>query len=223
METAVYLIILILSIIITARVNRMISSHIVLETSSHAGKRIFVIWFISVMVLGAVAYRFGLIDINKKSSKEQSVKQIESNRDAVSSENRHLDQNGTDTESKLDEEDINYEAKEGGDFDEESIDYEEEGGEDFSNSGNLDEYIFPESDTKKLSVKEIKKYGSTKLRIAKNEIYARHGRMFNDASLQEYFDSMSWYEGRIAPEDFDESVLNSIEKANIRLLAKYEK
>ena len=42
--------------------------------------------------------------------------------------------------------------------------------------------------------------------IARNEIYARHGRKFNDSELQAYFNSKSWYKGTVNPEDFSTSV-----------------
>ena len=56
------------------------------------------------------------------------------------------------------------------------------------------------------------------LKLAKNEIYARHGRMFMDREIYEYFLTRMWYEPTYAPEEFDESCLNEYEKANIELL-----
>lgn len=56
------------------------------------------------------------------------------------------------------------------------------------------------------------------LRFAINEIYARHGRLFKDEILQEWFNEQEWYQGWISPEDFDESVLSELEKANIQIL-----
>lgn len=56
------------------------------------------------------------------------------------------------------------------------------------------------------------------LRIAKNEIYARHGRKFSDQTLQEWFNAQDWYVGFIEPKDFDESMLSEIEKENIRVI-----
>lgn len=60
------------------------------------------------------------------------------------------------------------------------------------------------------------------LRLARNEIFARHGRKFDDAQLQSYFESKSWYNGTIDPDDFSESMLSEIEKKNIELIKKYE-
>ena len=54
--------------------------------------------------------------------------------------------------------------------------------------------------------------------LAKNEIYARHGRMFLDREIYKYFLTRMWYEPTYAPEEFDESCLNEYEKANIELL-----
>lgn len=56
------------------------------------------------------------------------------------------------------------------------------------------------------------------LRYAKNEIYARHGRKFDDAELQKWFDEQDWYNGTIEPEDFNDRVFSAIEKANILLI-----
>lgn len=87
---------------------------------------------------------------------------------------------------------------------------------------SMSEYIFPDSSTKRLKENDVKSLSSAQCRLAKNEIYARHGRLFQDESLQNYFDKKSWYSGYIEPDDFDESVFNKTEKANIKLLAKYE-
>ncbi|MCI8888515.1 MAG: YARHG domain-containing protein [Hungatella sp.] len=58
------------------------------------------------------------------------------------------------------------------------------------------------------------------LRIARNEIYARHGRRFQDAGLASYFEGCSWYEGVIEPGDFTEDLLNHIERENIKRIQR---
>lgn len=60
------------------------------------------------------------------------------------------------------------------------------------------------------------------LKITRNEIYARHGRMFNDKDLQEYFERQKWYVPQIASNDFDSSCLNEVERYNIELIKTYE-
>lgn len=84
------------------------------------------------------------------------------------------------------------------------------------------EYIFPTSDTRKLAKSDIKGKSKKELRIGRNEIYARHGRRFQDEELQDYFDSQSWYEGTTDPQDFSEDELSSVEKRNARYIQKFE-
>ena len=85
-----------------------------------------------------------------------------------------------------------------------------------------EEYILPESDSRYLVKDDLWGLSKEECRIARNEIFARHGRRFDDESLQAYFDSCSWYTGTIAPEDFDDSVLNVYEVANRDLIVRYE-
>lgn len=80
------------------------------------------------------------------------------------------------------------------------------------------EYIFPDSDKETLTLKEIIQVSDADKQMGINEIYARHGRMFNDPEIQDYFDSKSWYKGTIQPEDFDDTILNNIEKQNIDMI-----
>ena len=79
--------------------------------------------------------------------------------------------------------------------------------------------ILPESDTRYVEQDEIDQLTKNEVRLAINEIYARHGRIFENSELREYFESKDWYDGTIEPEDFDEDVLNQYEKANVKLLA----
>jgi hypothetical protein len=83
-------------------------------------------------------------------------------------------------------------------------------------------YVFPDSDKKLLTQADLSGLNAEECKIARNEIYARHGRKFKDAELQAYFDALDWYEGTIDPDDFDESLLNDIEIANKNLIVAYE-
>jgi hypothetical protein len=58
------------------------------------------------------------------------------------------------------------------------------------------------------------------VRLLRNEIFARHGRVFKDKALQAYFSSMPWYKPNAA---FDDSMLTAIEKANVATLLAHEK
>ncbi len=83
------------------------------------------------------------------------------------------------------------------------------------------EYIFPDSDTRLLTETDVAGGSSEWLRIAKNEIYARHGRIFTSEDLSEYFGSKTWYQGTVPADQFDETVFNQTEKENIVFIQKY--
>ena len=80
----------------------------------------------------------------------------------------------------------------------------------------------PNSSSSYLSAADVKNLSSYQLMIARNEIYARHGRKFNDSELQAYFNGKSWYKGTVNPEDFSTSVFNDYEIKNIELIQSYE-
>lgn len=84
------------------------------------------------------------------------------------------------------------------------------------------EYVFPFSSEYEVMEVDCDGLTAEECRIAKNEIYARYGRMFDDPLLQNYFDSCSWYTPGIAPEDFTEDMLSGTEKASIRGIEAYE-
>lgn len=88
-----------------------------------------------------------------------------------------------------------------------------------------DDYILPDSATKYVPKKELKDLTSEELRIARNEIMARHGRIFNDPELAAYFESKKWYKGTIDPETFDkenQGDLNKYELKNIETIQSLE-
>lgn len=91
-----------------------------------------------------------------------------------------------------------------------------------SNSSASSDYVLPGSSNQYLSASDVKNLSSYQLMIARNEIYARHGRKFNDSELQTYFNSKSWYKGTVNPEDFSTSVFNDYEIKNIQLIQSYE-
>ena len=97
--------------------------------------------------------------------------------------------------------------------------------EDSQTVQNTEDYIFPNSSSVLLTDAEVSGISKDQLRIGRNEILARHGRRFNDQALQQYFDSKSWYNGTISPDEFDsnlDSRLNDVERANIEIIKKYE-
>ncbi|GEM_PF-1146132 len=86
------------------------------------------------------------------------------------------------------------------------------------------EYVFPQSSTAYLTDQELTGLDKTTLRLARNEICARHGKIFRDAELRAYFESKSWYTGTVEPDEFDRlnNIYNAYEVANIELIKEYE-
>ena len=93
-------------------------------------------------------------------------------------------------------------------------------------SGNkidTSEYILPESDTRCLTEEDVAGLSEDEIRIALNEIYARHGRRFQSEDLNAHFSSKSWYEPKYSAEEFsavESSIMNDYEKKNIEFLAE---
>ena len=83
-------------------------------------------------------------------------------------------------------------------------------------------YSIPDSSTRYLTRAELDVLTSDQLRYVRNEIYARHGRIFTSEDLRTYFESQPWYHGTIRPEDFTDNMLNEIERANVRLITEIE-
>lgn len=84
------------------------------------------------------------------------------------------------------------------------------------------EYILPVSNILSLNQENIANLSDNELWIAKNEIFARHGRMFKNTYLQLYFNHCTWYQGTVPPEQFDENVLTRTEQDNLQLLIAAE-
>lgn len=94
-----------------------------------------------------------------------------------------------------------------------------------ASSSSTGDYILPDSSTRLYSASELQSYSQYELMLARNEIYARHGRGFNDQEIRQYFQSKSWYQQRYTAEEFDSlpnSPLTSIEQQNIKTIYDVE-
>jgi YARHG domain-containing protein len=57
------------------------------------------------------------------------------------------------------------------------------------------------------------------LRLLRNEIYARHGRVFKTLWLQQYFGGQAWYDPN---EDFKDEEVTGVDKTNVETIVAYE-
>lgn len=95
------------------------------------------------------------------------------------------------------------------------------GGSTTSPSSNA--YVLPDSATRLYSKSELQGLSNWELYVARNEIYARHGRTFQKDDLQSYFNSQAWYTPLYSPEEFDGmGLLNSTEQQNAATILELE-
>ena len=86
---------------------------------------------------------------------------------------------------------------------------------------NKKDYILADSNSKYYTKKDLKGLSRWEVQLARNEIYARHGRKFTTDEIRKYFEGKDWYSGVV--EDIPDSELNQYEIANRDMILKYEK
>lgn len=79
--------------------------------------------------------------------------------------------------------------------------------------------IAPYSSQRLVNTSEMQQYSNWVLTLMRNEIYARHGRQFQNRQIRRYFNNQSWYR---PTSSFSESWLNSVEKQNAARILAYQ-
>lgn len=67
---------------------------------------------------------------------------------------------------------------------------------------------------------DLEGFSKPALRIWRNAVYARHGRMFASEDLQALFNEYAWYK---PDEEYSDEKLSAIDRANIKLIKEFEK
>ena len=82
------------------------------------------------------------------------------------------------------------------------------------------EFVLPDSDIRLYTAEEIQQLNDYELFVAINEMYARHGRIFTDPDLSQYFESLSWYSPQFSPEEYEASApsFSETEQGNLETL-----
>ena len=94
------------------------------------------------------------------------------------------------------------------------------------------EYLYAESARRLLSTADVSNFqarypnsmfpgGRSITQMIINEMYARHGYIFKDQALTDYFAQKSWYIPRTADMEEIYPVMNAVEQANVTLLRTY--
>ena len=107
-----------------------------------------------------------------------------------------------------------------------------EGGNASVQTPTTGEYLYAESASRLLSTADVSNFQArypnsmfpgersiTQMII--NEMYARHGYIFKDQALTDYFAQKSWYTPRTADMEEIYPVMNDVEQANVTLLRTY--
>ena len=91
--------------------------------------------------------------------------------------------------------------------------------EDYKNNTITDSYIISYSSSQYLTYDDIYLFSKEELQLARNEIFARHGYIFDKAKYRNYFNNKNWYRpiGKV-----DMNTFSDIEKYNINFIKSYE-
>lgn len=79
---------------------------------------------------------------------------------------------------------------------------------------------FPFTSTKEIKDEDLKGLSDNDLKIMKNEILARHGFIFSDKDMKDYFSKQKWYSAKNQNVD---KLLTPLEKQNIQNIEAFEK
>lgn len=89
-----------------------------------------------------------------------------------------------------------------------------------------DDYYFPRLSEQVMTEEEVYDLNLFDCRIAINELYAKHGRAFNDSFIRNIFELKTWYEPKYTAAEFDEiadNLLTEIEYKNLELILERQK
>lgn len=86
------------------------------------------------------------------------------------------------------------------------------------------DFILPDIATKLYTADDLAGLSDYDLYLARNEVYAKHGRKFKNDDLIQYFSGKSWYAPAYEPDEFDAmpTPLNDTERANVDLIRQLE-
>jgi hypothetical protein len=79
-------------------------------------------------------------------------------------------------------------------------------------------FLFPDSDRRYLGDADLAGMSKLELRLARNEIFARHGRFFKDQTLANYFSQFPWYQPSAV-----EVPISQLEETNVNTVMAAER
>jgi len=97
---------------------------------------------------------------------------------------------------------------------------EGEANEGADNAYSVQEQYFLDASTRQLTPNDLAPVSKQQLRIMKNAIFARHGYIFKNAAMKNYFSTQPWYHPQFHNVYH---LLTPIERDNVNLIKRYEK
>lgn len=85
------------------------------------------------------------------------------------------------------------------------------------------QFKIPVSSIMLLNEFQLMNFSDNELWIARNEIYARHGKIFQNEYLSRYFNTCSWYKPVEGKSEVSDRELNEVEITNIKMILNAEK
>ncbi len=85
------------------------------------------------------------------------------------------------------------------------------------NLKSVESYLTPAD--RMITGQELQGRSKAELRVMRNEVYARHGRVFQSPDLHDYFTKKPWYTQNPS---YSDSLLSDVDKENIRIIQEAE-
>lgn len=90
-------------------------------------------------------------------------------------------------------------------------------------SENVGTYILPFDNERLVTNEDLAPLTASQLRLARNELYARHGRIYKTKDLNDYFSAQSWYYPSVTEDQWSDRLFSPIEEQNVLRIQGYEK
>ena len=88
------------------------------------------------------------------------------------------------------------------------------------------DFVFIDSNVRLITRGELDMLTAPQIRIARNELFARCGRVFEKQDMKEYFNNQAWYNGTVPASTFDANrgaYMNRTELDNMEIINQYER
>ncbi len=182
--------------------------------------------FLTALFVAMSIFACGLLNKDKKDTSDELKKkelELKERELALEEKKDREEQLMTEKEKRLNNEDEDFSSRR------EYVEREEEKNRDNrprtnkrrieKDYSNYQPGLYPEASTRYITSNDLRNKSRWQLKIMRNEIYARHGFIFQTREMRNYFNNQSWYNPVY---NNVTHMLTSIEKSNIAYIKKFE-